>query len=102
MLQMDFSFLNVESIRGFTSTFVSLCSATSYPIIFQSISKCMPLYILSFLVTTLSNQDKKFASVQVDEDGALSRSSEFMKTCHNMNIIVQNTGGDKYLLNGNS
>ena len=28
MLQMDFAFFNVESIRGFTSTFVAICSAT--------------------------------------------------------------------------
>ena len=29
MLQMDFAFFNVEIICGFTSTFVSICSATS-------------------------------------------------------------------------
>ena len=29
MLQMYFSFLNVESIRRFTLTFLSICSATS-------------------------------------------------------------------------
>ena len=28
ILQMDFAFLNVESIRGFTSTFVDICYAT--------------------------------------------------------------------------
>ena len=28
MLQIDFAFFNVESIRGFTSTFVAICSAT--------------------------------------------------------------------------
>ena len=31
MLQMDFSFFNVESIPGFTSTFVDICSVNSYP-----------------------------------------------------------------------
>ena len=25
-----------------------------------------------------------------------------MKTCHNMNIIVQTTGGDEYSINGKS
>ena len=34
------------------------------------------------------------------EDVALEISYEFMRTCHNMNIIVQNTGGDESLLNG--
>ena len=39
---------------------------------------------------------------QVDEDGALARFSEFMRTCHNMKISVQNTGGDASSLNGKS
>ena len=102
MLQMDFAFFNVESIRGFTSTFVAICSATSYPFGFPSRSKRPPLDILKFLVTTLRNQDKKVAFIRVDEDGALARSSEFMRTCHNMNIIVQTTGGDASSLNGKS
>ena len=55
MLQMDFSFFNVEIIRGFTSTFVAICSATSYPFGFPSISKHPLLEILEFLVTTLRN-----------------------------------------------
>ena len=37
------------------------------------------------------NQDKKVAFIPVDEDGALEISPEFMKTCHNINIIVQTT-----------
>ena len=100
MLQMDFAFFNVESIRRFTSTFVDICSATSYHFGFPSRSKLPPLDILKFLVTKLRNQDKKITFIRVDKDWALGRYSEFMKTCHNMNIIVQNTGGDTYSLNG--
>ena len=100
MLQMDFSAFNVESIRGFTSNFVDICSATSYPLVFPSRSKLQPLDILIFIFTTLSNQDNKVAFIRVDEDGALARSSEFMDKCHNMNIIVQNTGGDVSYLSG--
>ena len=37
--------------------------------------------------------------VRVDEDGALARYSEFIKTCHNMNIIFQTTGGETSSLN---
>ena len=84
MLQIYFAFINVEIIHGFTSTFVALCSDTSYPFVFPS----------EDLVTTLRNQDNKVAFIRVNEDGALARPSEFMKTCHNMNIIVQTTGGD--------
>ena len=99
MLQMDFAFFNVESIRGFTTNFVAICSATSYPFGFPSRIKRPTLDILKCLVTTLINQDKKVAFIRVDEDGALARSSEFMKKCHKMNIIVQNTGGDASSLN---
>ena len=45
-------------------------------------------------------QYKKVSLIQVDEDGALKRPSEFTNTCRNMNIIVQTTGGYAYSLNG--
>ena len=102
ILQMDFSFFNVESIHGFTSTFVTICSATSYPFGFLSRRKRPSLDILRFLVTTLKNQDKKFVFIWVDEYGALARSSDFMSTYHKMNIIVKNIGGDEYSLNRKS
>ena len=66
MLQMDFAFFNVESIRGFTSTFVAIFSASSYPFVFSSRSKRPPLDILKFLVTALRNQDKKYSFIGVD------------------------------------
>ena len=96
---MYFSFFNVESIRGFTSTFVAICYDTSYPFGFPFRSKRPPLDILKFIVTKLRNQDKKVSFVIVDEDVALARSSQFMKTYHNMNIIVHTIGGDAYSLN---
>ena len=102
MLQMDFSFFNNESICGFTSTFVNICSATSYLFGFPSRIKRPPIDILKFLAATLSNQDKKVVFVRVDEYGALARPSEFMNACHNMNIIVQTTGRDESSLNGKS
>ena len=75
MLQMDFAFFSVESICGFTSTFVDICSATSYPFGFPSRNKRPPLDILKFLVATLRNQDNKFAFIRVDEYRALEISS---------------------------
>ena len=102
MIQMDFAFFNVESIRGFASTFVAIFSATSQPFGLPSRSKLPPLGILKFLVTTLMNQDKKIAFIRVDEYGALAISSEFMRTCHNMNIIVRTIGGDSSSINGKS
>ena len=100
MFYMDFASFNVESICGFTSNFVAICSATSHPFGFISRRKIPPLDVLKFLVTTLRNQDEKVSFIQVDENGALLISSEFMKTCHNIYIMVQTTGGDASSLNG--
>ena len=97
---MYFTLFNIESIRGFISTFVAICSTTSCPFGFPSRSKFTPLNILKCLVTALRNQDKKVAFILVDEDGSLAISSEFIKTYHNMNIVVKTTGGDASSLNG--
>ena len=51
-------------------------------------------------VPKLRHQYKKVVFIRVDEDVALARSSEFMKTCHNMNIIVHTTVGYASSLNG--
>ena len=100
MLQMGFSFFIVESILRFTSTFVDICYVASWAFGFLSRSKRPPLDILKFLVTTLSNQYNKVAFVWVDKDGTLSRYSEYMKTCHNMNSIVQTIGVYASSING--
>ena len=68
MLQMDFAFSNVESIRVFTSNFVTIFSATAYPFRFLSRIKSPPLDILKFLITALRNQDNKVAFIRVDKD----------------------------------
>ena len=79
---------------------MAICSTTSYLFGFTSRIKRPPLDTLEFIATTLRNKDKTFALIRVDEDGALARSSELMKTCHNMNIIFQTKGRDSYSLNG--
>ena len=102
MLQIDFSFFNVEIIHGFTSTFMAMCSATSNPFGFPSRIKRPPLVILKFLFTALSNHDNKVAFIRVDEDGVPARYSGYINTYHNMNIIVQYIGVDASSLNGKS
>ena len=102
MLQIDFANFNVENLRVFTSDFVDMCSANSHPFGFISRSKRPPTDILKFIFAALINQDKKVAFIRVDEDGSLARFSEFTKTSHTMNIMVQNTGGYAYYLNGKS
>ena len=78
---------------------MSVCSATSYPFGFSYRIKSPPIEILKFLVTILRNQDKKVTFIQVDEDGARAIYFELINSCHNMNIIVQTTGGDSSSLN---
>ena len=99
MLHMDFPFFIVESICVFTSNVVVICYATSHPFVFPYRSKRSPLDILKCIVTTLMNQDKKVAFIWVDEYVTLAIYSIFIKTCKNMNIIVQTTGGDASYLN---
>ena len=100
MLKTYFEFFNVESIFVFTSTFVDICSTTSYPFVFPSRSTCPPLDILKFIFTILRNQDNKVAFIRVEKDVTLAISFEFMKTCHNMNTILQTTGVYTLSLNG--
>ena len=102
MLKMNFSFFHDESILGFTSIFVFVCSATPYPFVFPYRSKLPPPGVLKFLVTTLRNQGKKIALIRVDENVAIAISSEFVKACHNMNIVVQTTGVYASYINGKS
>ena len=64
ILQMYFAFFNVEIIRGFTSTLVAICYATSYPFEFPSRSKRPPLDILKFLIPISQCGDKKFEDVK--------------------------------------
>ena len=102
MIQMGFSFFNVESIRGFTSTLVVLWSSTSYPFGFPYRRKHPSLDTLNFFVTTLRNQDKKVVFIRVDEDGAPGISYEFTKSFHSMNIIVHTTCADVSSIIGKS
>ena len=102
MLQIDFVSFNVESICGFTSDFVDMCYIYSHPFGSPFRRNHPPLYILNVFVTTLTNQDKNFAFLQVDKDGAISRFSGCIKTCQNMNIIVKTTSEDASSLNGKS
>ena len=100
MLNIHFAFFNVEIIRGFILTFVAICSSTSYPCGLTPGRKHLPLEIIKWLVTKFRNQDHKVVFIQFDEYETRSRSSEFMNTGHNMNIIVQTIGVDANSLNG--
>ena len=66
----------------------------------SSREKHLPLEILKNIVTTSRNWYKKVSFIQVDEYGELVIYSEFIRTFHNMNIIVQTTDRNVSSLNG--
>ena len=57
MLQVNFTFLDVEIICGFTLTFLDIYSYSSYPCGSPLRSKRLPLDELKFIFGTFSNQD---------------------------------------------
>ena len=66
MLQMDVSFFIVESICGFTCTFVTICYNTSHHFVFPPRGKFPLIDIIKFLFNTLSNQNKKIVFARLD------------------------------------
>ena len=80
LLHLDFSFYPVTSVRGFTSVLDVLCASTSYPWAFPTRSKRSPVSIVLWMICVINKQIKTFHRMRVDEDGALARSSEFLKT----------------------
>ena len=100
MLYMGFRVFNIEIIHELASNFLDICSSTAYPFGFISKIKRPSIDILKFLVAKKTNQDIKVAFILVGENGALEKSSESMETCRNMNVTLQNTGGDVSSLNG--
>ena len=66
ILQVYFSFFNVEIVHLFTSAFVVVYSSNPHPFGFTSISKRSPLETLKFISTTLINKDKKVTLIIVD------------------------------------
>ena len=84
MLQMNCVFFNVESIRWFTSTFVAICSATSYPFGFPSISKRPPhegpILIKTRIWLSQLSVDFQINSVSTDSSKFWSRLNHSTKT----------------------
>ena len=68
------------------------------PLVFHPEEK--RLDILKLLVPKFKKKYNKVAFIRVNEEGELARYSEFIRTYHNTNIIVQTTGGDEYKING--
>ena len=62
--------------------------------------KILPLAILKFLVTKLSNQDNKVSFIGVDKYEELPKSSACMWPCNRVNITIERKAGYVSSLNG--
>ena len=99
-VHLDFHFFSTTSIRGFSSALAAVCASTSYPFNFPTKSKTPPIAIALFLIRTIRSMGFQIHIIRVDEDGALSKSSEFCKLIVNENIVLQTTGGGNSENNG--
>ena len=99
-LHLDFHFYNVKSIRGFVSALAAVCSSTSYPFNFPTKSRSPPIEITLYLIRTIRSMGYQVLFIQVDEDGAFARSSEFCQMIVEENIVLQTTGGGNSENNG--
>lgn len=100
MIQMDFCFAKVPSVRGFTSILSTIDAKTRNPWAFPTRSKRPPTDLLRWFVTILRRQGFAVAFIRVDEGGELARSTEFNQLCISLDIVVQATGGYASWLNG--
>jgi len=101
MLQMDFAFFNVQSVRGFTSYMSCDCVLTKYSFRFCTRRKRAPVDIIRWILLTLRKQKKEVNFVRFDEGGELARCEELNKMLLNeFQIVMQTTGGYASHLNG--
>ena len=98
MLQIGFSF---SMMKAFVDLYLHLwlyVLPIHTPLDFHP-EKLAPFGTIPLLVNTLNNQDKKSSLIWRGKFVALEISSEFIRACHNMKIIVQTSGGGAYSLN---
>ena len=101
-MHMDFAFMPVTSIRGFTAFLSIKDAATNYTWIFLSRNKRPPLDILSFFISIMKKENRTIRYIRVDEDKALANCTAFCKLLLLHNITLQTTGGYASSLNGKS
>ena len=101
MLQMDFGFYNVKSVRGFSSFLSVDCVQTKYSFAFCTRRKRSPIDIIRWILSTLSKLDKQVNFVRFDEGGELARCEELNgMLVDEFNVVMQTTGGYASHLNG--
>ena len=93
-IHADFLIFNTVSVRKFVSAFLVKESTTRRCWGFPTRSRRPPIEIMRFVVNHLRRQGYPVNILRVDEDGALCKSSNFMKVCvEELEMVVQGTGG---------
>ena len=101
MLQMDFAFMNTQSVCGSTSYLLCVCVSTKYCFKFCTCYKRVPVDIIKWVLNTFKSQKKTTNYVRFDEGGELARSYEVNKILiEECGIIMQSTGDYASNLNG--
>ena len=90
---LDFLLCSIANIRGFTSALDALCPSTPCPWDFPTRSNRSPISIVLWLIRIINNQGKTAHSFRVDENGALARSSEFLKIIFELGVTIETIGG---------
>jgi hypothetical protein len=92
LIQIDISFWNVTSIRGFSSLLSVIDGKDRMLWMFPTANKRPPLELLEFVFTMLQREGITILCVHVDEDGALANSSEFAAFLTKHSITMETRG----------
>ena len=79
LIHMEFALYHVISICRFTSMLTIVCKKNIMLCVFPTASKQAHVCIISFILTTLKNEQQPCKCIRVDEDGALSKSTDVTK-----------------------
>ena len=91
---LDFTFFNVASVRGLTSTLIIVEASERFVFIFPCRHKNPPIDLCLYFFSWLKQQGITVAHIQCDEDGAFIRSTEFCKMMlKGLGVALQSTGG---------
>jgi len=95
LLHLDFSFYDITSIYGFILVLDIICVSISYYWVFPTWLKHSPISVVLWLLRILSKQDKTIYCIRVDENGTLTRYTEFLQILHKKSIIIETTSNYK-------
>ena len=98
---LDFTFFNVESVRGFSACLIIVEATSRYIWIFPCASKSAPVDICMYFFTSLQRRGIPCSQLRSDEDGALVGNTEFCEIMYKVTgMSLESTGGGESSLNG--